>query len=307
MTPQRTIGETIKQAREARGMSQEDVSRETRLSLVVIRALELDRFGEMPGELYIANAIRMIAECLELDRADLMARYRDGAGALLSGEDGAERETGGVWTEEGVPETRVAGWRPGARFWTILVAVLMIGALAWAFATGRIGLPSFGGGRDEAPLATPDSTATSTEAAGDLSERIVEETMQVVQEEPPPATGPDPDPEPEAPLWTDGPLLPDNHPRATTLRREAALVLRIGSDAPCRVQLNVDGHRHLARALDAGRHWRVSAAEFVVLSASDGSALNLTVDDEPYPLPADLPAGKALALRVEVADSGEDS
>ena len=300
MTPQRTIGETIRQAREKRGMSQEDVSRETRLSLVVIRALELDRFGEMPGELYIANAIRMVAECLELDRAALMARYRDGSSG---GQEGAESAEGGVWTEESVPETRVGGWRPGRRFWSILSIVLVAGALAWALATGRLGLPDFGGNEDGTPA--PDTTATVLPAVDPPAvseEPVAEETTEVVAEEQPTP----PAPEPEAPLWTDGPLLPDDHSRATTLRREAALLLLIGSDAPCRVQVNVDGRRHLARGLNAGQRWRVSTTEYVVLSASDGSALSLTVDGEPYALPADLPAGKPLALRLE-AEAGSGS
>ncbi len=51
MNPERTIGETIRGAREKRGVTQEGLSKGTRISLSVIRKLERDRFEELPGGL----------------------------------------------------------------------------------------------------------------------------------------------------------------------------------------------------------------------------------------------------------------
>ena len=76
MIPERTIGETIRLAREERGLSQEEVSAETRLSLAVIRKLELDRFGELPGGLYTQNYLRILADFLDLDGSELFDRVR---------------------------------------------------------------------------------------------------------------------------------------------------------------------------------------------------------------------------------------
>lgn len=295
MSPERTIGESIRQAREARGLSPEDVSRETRLSLVVIRALEQDRFAEMAGGLYTENAIRILADYLKLDRAALISCYRDGQG----GTAGSKRaEEGGVWSEQVVPEIRVQGWRPGSRFWLILIPVLLALVLGGMLLLGRLSLPGGGatrsGGVDSLALSSPGGALSSP--AAEAARSLASEATQTVQVET----------EPSPTHWDDGPLLVTAAGRGTLLRREAALELSLRGLADCRVQVNVDGRRHLARALGPGQTWRILAGEYVVLSSSDASAFELSVDGVPYPLPA-LAPGEALGLRLESAAEGAGS
>jgi cytoskeletal protein RodZ len=293
MGPQRTIGESIGQARRERGLSLEEVSRETRLSMVVLRNLETDHFAELPGGLYVENAIRILAEFLDLDRAALMARYRDGR-TVNSADPAGELEPA-VWSEEGVPETRVRAWRPGGRFLIIAALAILIGLLGLALGKGWLKLPEFGdkGGEaaveqlqepEEEPVtATPDPEIVDppvTEERSPATETLVAKIEEPVSS-------------------YDGPLLPDGAVRETRLRRDAAMELLITATDDCRVQVNMDGRRHLARALSSGERWRLQAAYQLVINVDDGAAVLLELDGEPYSLPTEQLRGQTLALRID--------
>ena len=290
MNPEQTLGERIRQAREARGLSLEAVGRETRLALSVLRALEEDRRAELPGDLYVANALRMIADTLELESSELLASYRGGQAAAAA----APAVAGKVWREE-VPETRLEGWRPGRGLWLSLGALVVAGALVaavlWAFrAQSRPTAPEAQPARPsvdaslgpvEAPPPEEDSLAQAAQAA------------QLI------------DPEALA-AWASGPLAqagaPAGEPAAPAADSSGlgavALRLELDAVAPIQLQLNVDDRRRLVRALAAGESWRVEAERFVVLNVANAEGLVLRLNGEDYPLPA-LPAGEPLALRLD--------
>ncbi len=291
MNPEQTLGERIRQAREARGLSLEAVGRETRLALSVLRALEEDRRAELPGELYVANALRMIADTLDLDRGELLASYRGGQAAPPAA--ATER----VWREE-VPETRLEGWRPGRGLWlglgAIVVAGALIGAVLWAF-------------RAQSPpaLPEPEPLRPSVDASLGPVEAPPPEEDSLAQAARPP------DPEALA-AWAAGPLAPAADPAgALAAAAEAApgavaLRLELDAVAPIQLQLNVDDRRRLVRALAAGESWRVEAERFVVLSVANAEGLALRLNGEAYPLP-DLPAGEPLALRLDAPPAADSA
>jgi len=163
LNPERTIGESLRQARESRGQSQEDVSRVTRISLAVIRKLELDRFSELPGNLYTENFIRILADHLELDGNSLLTRYREGqqADAIAEtqpavvkataktkskpkGESGKRKKKDEhvthVWHEETIQETRVRGWRLPWRLWIGLGSLVLVAAVVLLVSLGYLNL-----------------------------------------------------------------------------------------------------------------------------------------------------------------------
>lgn len=284
---ERTLGERIRQAREKRGLSLEAVGRETRLALSVLRALEDDRRAELPGDLYVANALRMLAELLELDRTELMSLYRSGLGAPAPGTPAA---VGRVWREE-VPVTTVGGGRTGRALWLGFGAVILAGVLLavslWAF-------------RREAP---PIHRAEAPVSAVVEAEPIIDASLGPV-EAPPPEEAIEKaraDSLAAAEAWAQGPLAPDEATGLAATRTApgpAALRIELGATLPCRLELNVDDRHRLARALGSGETWWVEADSFVVLSAASTSGLALQVNGSAYPLPA-VPAGQPLALRLD--------
>ena len=63
----KSIGLTLQQAREARGMSIEDVARVTRISQSIIRAIEYDDQATLPADVYVRGFTRTIAKTIGLD------------------------------------------------------------------------------------------------------------------------------------------------------------------------------------------------------------------------------------------------
>lgn len=75
-----SFGRYLAQQRELRGMSPEDVARETRLSPTAIDALEGDRFEQLPAPVFVVGYLKAYARCIGLDPDQLVARYHEQTG-----------------------------------------------------------------------------------------------------------------------------------------------------------------------------------------------------------------------------------
>jgi transcriptional regulator with XRE-family HTH domain len=72
MTP---VGGTLRQEREARGKTLDEVARITRIGRPTLAALERGDRAALPDKVYVKGFIRSYAECLGLDPAPLIERY----------------------------------------------------------------------------------------------------------------------------------------------------------------------------------------------------------------------------------------
>lgn len=75
VVPQRSLGEVLAQAREARGLTLEEASARTRISIPTLRHLEGDRFDEMVAAAYARGFLRNYGSFLRLDPAMLLQQY----------------------------------------------------------------------------------------------------------------------------------------------------------------------------------------------------------------------------------------
>ena len=128
MSLERTIGESLRLAREEKGMTLEDVRDKTRISLSVLHNLEQDRFSELPNPIYVRNYLRTLAGLYGLDIEPLLERYDEG---VRGGPETVREEV--LWREEPVKETRLTGWRPGIRSWLVLLGVVLL-VMLWFWA-----------------------------------------------------------------------------------------------------------------------------------------------------------------------------
>ncbi|HEY6788316.1 MAG TPA: helix-turn-helix domain-containing protein, partial [Trebonia sp.] len=62
-----TVGEAIAQARDAAGLSVDEVSGRTGIRETVIRDIERDDFAALGGDLYVRGYLRAIAAAVGLD------------------------------------------------------------------------------------------------------------------------------------------------------------------------------------------------------------------------------------------------
>jgi transcriptional regulator with XRE-family HTH domain len=69
------LGDMLREAREARGLTWEDIERATHIRLKYLEALENNRFQELPGDVYTRGFLRNYSIFLELPYADVIAAY----------------------------------------------------------------------------------------------------------------------------------------------------------------------------------------------------------------------------------------
>ena len=75
-----TLGAALRKAREAAGLSVEEVSADTRIRATLVRDLEGDRFASSGAAVYARGHIKSIASTLRIDAAPLLALFDEAQG-----------------------------------------------------------------------------------------------------------------------------------------------------------------------------------------------------------------------------------
>ncbi|WP_030895026.1 helix-turn-helix domain-containing protein [Streptomyces sp. NRRL S-474] len=72
-----SIGRALQQARNAAGLTVDDISSATRVRMNIVHAIEADDFTVCGGDVYARGHIRTLAKAVHLDPAPLLAQYGD--------------------------------------------------------------------------------------------------------------------------------------------------------------------------------------------------------------------------------------
>jgi cytoskeletal protein RodZ len=72
----KSLGEKLKTAREAKGLDFDQTSKDTKIAIRYLQALENEDFSDFPGEAYITGFLRNYGSYLDLDIQELLALYR---------------------------------------------------------------------------------------------------------------------------------------------------------------------------------------------------------------------------------------
>lgn len=70
------FGENLRREREMRGVSLQEISDTTKVSVRFLEALEAEQFGKLPGGIFIRSFIRAYANYLGLDEEQVVAEYQ---------------------------------------------------------------------------------------------------------------------------------------------------------------------------------------------------------------------------------------
>src|SRR5579863_1468297 len=70
-----SLGAELKQAREDRGVTLEELSQSTKIGTRLLRALEQDRYDELPGGIFTKGFIRAYAQAVGVDDEKAIAEY----------------------------------------------------------------------------------------------------------------------------------------------------------------------------------------------------------------------------------------
>ena len=70
-----SVGRYLREQREAKGMSREEISRSTRVPVSSVERIENDQFDELPGEVFVRGFLKSYARAVGVPADDVLARY----------------------------------------------------------------------------------------------------------------------------------------------------------------------------------------------------------------------------------------
>jgi len=76
MAEKKTVGDMLSEARREKGLSLDEIARETNISRAYLEAFEKNDFSVFPAEAYIIGFLKSYAEILDIDASQLISAYR---------------------------------------------------------------------------------------------------------------------------------------------------------------------------------------------------------------------------------------
>lgn len=253
------IGRELAEARVRAGLSVEELSRRTKLSVPTLLAIERNQMGTLPGGLYARAMLRAYAREVGCDPEEIVRRFRAEAGETVDPIDmldkmAAAQNAPRVVERLHSADIDAADHRRAVRN-TVLFAVMVLFGGAFYVTGGHLGAI----GSIKRLAHRPAPTAVSTPAPA-----------------PTPVTEPAPAPVPAVPpkpvgTSSDNTTQPADHD-------DAGLRLEIQPRESCWLSATADGQRVIYRMLNAGEHTQVEAKEAVDLRIGDPAAFTFTIN-----------------------------
>jgi len=268
MADERTVdfGAFLRQAREKRGISLQQVSVTTKISARVLDALERNDPSKLPGGIFSRAFVRSYAREVGLEPELVVANFV----AAFPEESGAEDMPSATTAEDA--ET----FQSRRRVATTLVRLLVISLVVVVL--GLIYVTMWGSKAKPAPRASesgavqllrpPAATQQATPApAGPIQPEAATVPEQATAP-PSPSTPPPPD------VTAGGPV-------DSAVGQGAPLVVGIVASDLCWLSVTVDGNRFLARNLQAGERLEYRVRTRMTMIAGNASALAVTLNGKP--------------------------
>ena len=277
----RSVGEILRKEREARGVSLEEISEETKISMRFLRAIEEEHFDLLPGGIFNKNFIRQYARYLRLDEETAVQNYLRIAGTDREPSDG----------EKHAPPLEMQLPTSGTGYFRIVLAAICLGALAVGLTYGLYRLknrvaPSTS--TVEGLSTTPAAASSAPTVPSPVEGAALASTDQASPGLPTPAEGNLSGSAPEN--------APETAPRGKNVgeekfqepgiaRQESApgLDLRITSLGPVWLSITTDGGEHWQGTLQPRQTKQVKASDSIRLTVGDAGAVDLNLNGNSLP------------------------
>ncbi|CAN5447160.1 hypothetical protein BH20ACI1_BH20ACI1_22740 [soil metagenome] len=118
-----TLGEKLRQAREARDITISEVAEQTRISPLYIESIENDDYRLLPGGIFNKGFVKSFAKYVGVDEQEALQDYA----RLISSQEGLQEEETKTYRPEVLTDDRVSS----SSILTIIVAVVILGLMTW--------------------------------------------------------------------------------------------------------------------------------------------------------------------------------
>ena len=287
-----TFGMRLKQEREQRGITLEQISQSTKIGTRFLRALEEDHFEQLPGGIFNKGFVRAYARFVGLDEEQAVADYLAATGASEQEPEASEASS----RSEALagPEADRAASLP----WGVFAILLLIAACSFAV-WGFYSRVSRNRNREILPPSSPPPAQTSTtstepsappQATAQPTNALQPSSKSVL----PTTSGSRPAQLVSAPSPSSGKAAASPAPTEVTTPRE--LVLRVKAHEDSWVSISVDGEVTTQETLAAQSEKIVRARRDIIIRAGNIGALDFEFKGQPLPAQGAIGEVKTLAF-----------
>ncbi len=118
-----SLGEKLRQAREARGISISEVAEQTRISALYLEGIEADDYRALPGGIFNKGFLKSYAKYVGVDEQEALQDYA----RLVASQDNQLEEDGKTYRPEVLTDDRTNSFNPV----TIIFAIIILGIISW--------------------------------------------------------------------------------------------------------------------------------------------------------------------------------
>lgn len=253
------IGDKLKSAREAKGLSIEDIEKATKIQSRYLKAIENNEFDKLPGDFYVRAFIRQYAQVVGLDGKELLSDYHED---IPESKPDEYVENSIDNKSEEVRETtdnKKNLWKNYLPRIAIGLGVIIV-ILVVYFLYARL---SSGGQQNEADNSgvTVSSQKSSSSSSKKPVKKVAVSQVKVKK-------------------------ISDNEYRVTGLKKNRRLVVRAGSTQNISAGVTTDGNNTWQSTLIAKQKHTVtlpSNAERVVITLSNDNGTSITIGGKKIP------------------------
>lgn len=285
-----TFGIRLKQERERRGITLDQITQSTKIGTRFLQALEQDHFEQLPGGIFNKGFVRAYARFVGLDEDQVVADYLAATGGPEQKPEAPE-----AISRADVP----AGPEPGraaALPWGVFAIFLLIAAFSfalWGFYS-RVSSK-----RKEMPPPTPPppaQTSTASAAPSSPPRAIAQRTNKLQPSSKSVAPGASGSAGQAVPaLSSSGGRAPASvAPEETATPRD--VVLRIKAREDAWISITVDGEVTTQQILAASAEKTIRAQRDIIIRTGNIGALDLEFKGEPLPVQGATGEVKTLAF-----------
>lgn len=246
-----SFGTRLKQRREERGMTLDQAAFSTKIGTRFLRALEEERFDQLPGGIFNKGFIRAYARCLGLDEGDLVANY-----LAITGEAHPA-------VEEELPKQFAARTpihveaKPALRILGVIALILLVVLAVHEFRSRQRSVLG------AAQISAPTRAASPTKALSSSPFSLHTANH----------------PAPSVPRSTANASEPSLNPQAMA----GSFVVKIKVSDECWISIETDGKDAGEEMLEAGTEKSIQAAKKIVIKAGNVGGLDFFFNGHELP------------------------
>jgi cytoskeletal protein RodZ len=295
-----SFGAQLKQERERKGVTLEDISLTTKIGTRMLRALEEEHFDQLPGGIFNKGFIRAYARCLGMDEEQAIADYLVATGVTPSAKK-SENDEAPILEPPSREETPTTAGVPWGTFAVVLL-IVALGFAAWGFYS-RESEKEASESTSPAPRATaanPSSTSSPATAEQPQPEQKPAESADSSATtshpiEPPVATAVATQPIP-SPAVSPAPPTSANSQPQPPVPSNAPLLLVIKAREDSWLSVSVDGEIVTRALLTAPAQKSIRAQNEIVIKAGNVGALDFEFNGRKLPTQGDYGEVKTLTF-----------